>query len=134
MLRKILFCSMFLLLVAGLNVIADQYEQQPSTTQKSVTSTKTGNVTLTATLVDKATLAAKKMASLNVTVKGATIAHGADAHIHYQLDNGPIIATSDTKLMFANLSPGSHTLVVTVANHQHQPLSDPQTITFNIPQ
>jgi hypothetical protein len=54
-------------------------------------------------------------------------------HIHYQLDNGPIIATTSTKLSFHELSSGPHKITVMLAGNDHQPLGPQETLTVNIP-
>ena len=64
---------------------------------------------------------------------GTSHASLAAAHLHYQLDNGPIVATSAKTLEFANLTSGSHTITVYVADASHTPLSDQKTLTVTVP-
>jgi hypothetical protein len=56
-----------------------------------------------------------------------------EAHIHYQLDNGPIVATTVQKLTFHGLTPGKHTITITLAANNHAALTDPQKLDFDIP-
>ena len=98
--------------------------------------------TLKATLVDAAKKAEAKTATVQVTVSGISLidpdkTHGqakkGQGHLHYQLDNGPIIATTTTKLSFHGLSSGQHTLVVMLAGNNHEPLGPKEALTFQIP-
>ncbi len=98
--------------------------------------------TLEATLVDAANKAEAKTATVQVTVSGVKLidpdkTHGqakkGQGHLHYQLDNGPVIATTAPKLSFHGLSSGQHTLVVMLAGNNHEPLGPKEALTFQIP-
>jgi hypothetical protein len=98
--------------------------------------------TLKATLVDAAKKAAAKTATVQVTVSGVKLidpdkTHGqaktGEGHLHYQLDDGPVIATTTPKLSFHGLSSGHHTLVVMLAGNNHQALGPKEALTFDIP-
>ena len=97
--------------------------------------------TLKATLVDAAKKAAEKTATVQVTVSGVKLidpdkTHGpknGEGHLHYQLDNGPVIATTTPKLSFHGLSSGPHTLVVMLAGNNHEPVGPKETLPFEIP-
>src|SRR5512140_3838661 len=98
--------------------------------------------TLKATLVDAAKKAEAKTATVQVTVSGVKLvdpdkAHGqvkkGQGHVHYQMDTGPIIATTTLKLSFHGLSSGPHALVVMLAGNNHEPLGPKETLTFQIP-
>jgi len=54
-------------------------------------------------------------------------------HLHYQIDGGPVIATTATKLSFHDLAPGPHTVVVSLAGNDHRPLGPKRILTVNIP-
>jgi hypothetical protein len=54
-------------------------------------------------------------------------------HLHYQVDTGPIIATTTTKLSFHELSSGAHEITVMLVSSDHQPLGPRETLTVNIP-
>ena len=53
--------------------------------------------------------------------------------LHYQVDNGPVIATTTTKLSFHELSLGSHKITVMLVGNDHQLLGPRETLTLNIP-
>ena len=98
--------------------------------------------TLKATLVDAAKKAAANTATVQVIVSGVKLidpdkTHGqvkkGEGHLHYQLDNGPVIATTAPKLSFHGLSSGPHTLVVMLAGNNHEPLGPKEVLTFEIP-
>jgi hypothetical protein len=54
-------------------------------------------------------------------------------HLHYQVDDGPVIATTATKLSFHGLKPGAHKIVVTLAANDHSPLGPQQALEVTIP-
>jgi hypothetical protein len=54
-------------------------------------------------------------------------------HLHYQLDNGPVIATPTPKLSFHRLTPDVHTIVVTLAGNDHKPLGPQQKVMVTVP-
>jgi hypothetical protein len=79
---------------------------------------------LMAMLVDAEKKAKGKAATVQVTVKGIALIDPAkvnerprrgQGHLHYQVDNGPVIATTTTKLSFHELSSGGHRIVVMLA-------------------
>src|SRR5437764_72502 len=79
-----------------------------------------------------------RMATIKVDVKGVKLAKlgesktseaaykpgeaSRDDHLHYQLDNGPVIATPTDELTFADLPSGSHTVTVTLVDRHHNPV------------
>ena len=101
-----------------------------------------GTPTLTATLVDAEKKAQQKAATVDVKVTGIKIIDPAAAnekpvagqgHLHYQVDDGPIIATTTMKLSFHGLTSGTHKIVVTLAGNDHNPLGPQQTLDVTIP-
>jgi hypothetical protein len=97
---------------------------------------------LTATLLDSGMSAQRKQATVQVTVTGLEIVDPASVneqprtgqgHIHYQMDNGPVIATTNTKLSFHDLTPGQHTIVIMLAANDHTPLGPQETLTVTVP-
>jgi hypothetical protein len=101
-----------------------------------------GQPSLTAKLVDPETKAAKKEATVEVTTTGVAMTDPASVgekpapgqgHLHYQVDQGPVIATPTTKLSFHGLTPGAHSIIVTLAGNDHKPLLPPQTLNITIP-
>jgi len=98
--------------------------------------------TLKAVLVDAAKKAAGKSATVQVTVSGVKLIDPdktagqpkkGEGHLHYQLDNGPVIATTAPKLSFHGLTSGAHTVVVMLAENNHQPAGPKETLTVDIP-
>ena len=103
---------------------------------------KTGTATLAATLVDAEKKAAQKAATVQVKTTGirlidpATVGEkprAGQGHLHYQVDSGPIIATTATKLSFHELSSGPHKIMVVLAANDHSPLGPQQTLEVTIP-
>ncbi|HKY30213.1 MAG TPA: hypothetical protein VJM12_19945 [Pyrinomonadaceae bacterium] len=101
-----------------------------------------GTATLTATLVDAEKKAAQKAATVEVKTTGINLTDPAKAnemakagqgHLHYQVDGGPVIATTTTKLSFHGLSSGPHKIVVMLAGNDHTPLGPQQTLEVTIP-
>lgn len=98
--------------------------------------------TLDAVLVDPATSAKEKSATVQVKVSGVKLIDPAmsnkrvtsgQGHIHYQVDDGPVIATTATKLSFHELKPGKHTIMVVLANNDHSPAGPQQTLEVTVP-
>jgi Family of unknown function (DUF6130) len=112
-------------------------------TKKFVPASEGGHMpTLSATLVEPEKKAKEKEATVEVKVSGVHIIDPAAAHeqpkagqghLHYQLDNGPIIATTAEKLSFHELTPGEHKIVVMLAGNDHQPLSPQESLNVTIP-
>lgn len=103
---------------------------------------QTGSVTFRATLVNPEKQTLKKSAEVQVTVQGVKLTEPdattdqalvGQAHIHYQMDDGPVIATTSTKLGFHGLKPGKHKLLVMLAGNDHKPIGQPQMLDINIP-
>jgi len=95
-----------------------------------------------ASLVDPEQKAQEQTAAVEVKVVGIQLIDSAavneqpqsgQAHLHYQLDNGPIIATNTTKLSFHELSPGPHKITVMLVGNDHQLLGPKETLTLSIP-
>jgi hypothetical protein len=102
-----------------------------------------GDAKLTATLVDNDKNAARGAATIKVTVDGVKIVDPATAgekpmkgqgHIHFKLDEGPVIATTSTKLSFHELKPGEHRIVVMLAGNDHAPLGAQETLNVLVPE
>jgi hypothetical protein len=98
--------------------------------------------TLMAKLVDAEKKAKEKAATVQVMVKGIALIDPAkvnerprrgQGHLHYQVDNGPVIATTTTKLSFHELSLGEHRIVVMLAGNDHKPLGPQETLTVTVP-
>lgn len=98
--------------------------------------------TLTARLIDPEKKAKEKTATVEVTVGGVQMIDPAktgekplkgQAHLHYRVDDGPVIATTTTKLSFHELTPGVHKITVMLAANDHRPLGPQETLTVKIP-
>ena len=98
--------------------------------------------TLTARLVDAEKKAAGRAATVEVTTSGVELVDPAvsmekavagQGHLHYQVDQGPVIATPSAKLSFHELAPGAHTIVVVLAGNDHKPLGPQQKLTMTVP-
>ena len=131
----VLLSAVCLLALGGLSTTA--------TAQTTAASMKSQAApTLTATLVDAQKKAMKKEATVEVKVTGVQLIDPAkvnevpkagQGHLHYQVDSGPIIATTAPKLSFHELSSGDHKIVVMLAANDHTPLGPQQTLEIKIP-
>jgi hypothetical protein len=110
--------------------------------QSSGMAKKGSKPTLTATLIDAEKKAQKKTATVQVTVTGVVLIDPAkvnekprtgQGHLHYRVDDGPVIATTTTKLSFHELTSGLHHITVMLAANDHNPLGPEQTLDVNIP-
>ena len=90
-----------------------------------------GTVMMVAKLVNPEQRAAKGAATVQVTVTGAELVDPAtagetpvagQAHLHYQVDSGVVVATPIPKLSFHDLKPGDHVITITLAANDHTPL------------
>ena len=102
----------------------------------------TGQGVIAVTLLNAAQQASAKSATVDVKVAGlnlvdpATVGNVAQAgqgHLHYKVDDGPVIATTATQLTFQELSTGSHQITVWLAGNDNQLLGPYQTFTVRIP-
>lgn len=127
---------MVILGVAGL--VSGQHSSQPDKAETITGST----ATLTATLVDPDKKAKQKAATVAVKVNGIMLIDPARAgeqpkpgqgHLHYQVDDGPVIATTTTKLSFHGLAPGRHKILVALAGNDHVPVGPQQILEVMIP-
>ena len=106
------------------------------------TSTGANAMSLTATLVDPEAKAKKQAATVSVAIKGVRIVDPAisgekpikgQGHLHYQVDDGPIVATTAPKLSFHGLKSGTHSIMVQLAANDHSPLGPQQKLSVIIP-
>ena len=106
------------------------------------TLTDVSNFFITARLVDEKKNAAKRSATVEVTVQGIRLMAPAlpsgapgriQGYLNYQLDGGPIIATPIPKLSFYELSPGGHKIVVNLADDNHIPIGMPVMLRVTVP-
>ncbi|HYV07727.1 MAG TPA: hypothetical protein VFB82_24250 [Blastocatellia bacterium] len=97
---------------------------------------------MTAALVDPAKNALEKTATVKVEVTGVKLIDPAltnkrptkgQGHLHYRVDDGPVIATTAPKLSFHELTPGKHKIVIMLANNDHSPTGLEQTLEITVP-
>jgi hypothetical protein len=130
---------------------AQTYSQPPQDKEKKSThqhgtaatdASGKSSAVLKADLVEPEKKAKEKAATVKVEVTGlelvdpATVNEKAKAgqgHLHYQVDDDPIVATTTKKLSFHALSSGKHTIKVVLAGNDHSPLGPEQTLDVNIP-
>ena len=138
--RTIRLVSIAALLIFGLyaNIVAQDYGKQTTATA----SKQMGAATLKARLIDPEKKAKEKTATVEVTVGGVALTDPAkvgekpikgEGHLHYRVDDGPVIATTTTKLSFHELTPGVHKILVVLAANDHTPLGPQETLTVTIP-
>lgn len=66
--------------------------------------------------------------------KNGDVAKNGQGHLHYQVDSGPIVATPTDKIEFHGLTPGKHTITVTLANNDHTPIGMSQSLELTVPE
>lgn len=132
-------------MVLGINLVVGAQEKPThdhSDMTKKEMAKSSSQATMTAKLVDPEMKAQKKEATVMVEVKGVKLTDPAmakeqpkagEGHLHYQVDDGPVIATTTPKLSFHGLTSGTHKITVTLAANDHSPLGSPQTLTVTIP-
>lgn len=98
--------------------------------------------TMNAKWVDQDVKARKREATVQLEVENIELVDPAKfgeqpkpgfGHVHYQLDDGPVIATPSNKLSFHGLKPGEHRLKVVLAGNDHSPLGPEALLTVRIP-
>jgi len=101
-----------------------------------------GDAKLEAKLVDPEKKAKGQAATVEVKVTNVQLVDPGSVgeqpskgqgHLHYQLDQGPMIATPTPKLSFHGLTPGKHTIHVVLAGNDHKPLGPEQTLELTVP-
>src|SRR5262245_20633471 len=95
-----------------------------------------------ASLTDADAKAKKGEATVQVKVTGVQMVDPASVqekprdgqgHLHYRVDDGPVIATTAAKLSFHELSRGDHRIEVTLAGNDHKPLLPSEELRVTIP-
>jgi hypothetical protein len=99
-------------------------------------------VEFSAKLLDREKKAQAQEATVEVKVAGIQLMDPAavneqpqqgQGHLHYQVGNGPVIATTATKLSFHELNLGEQKITVMLVGNNHQPLGPQETLTVTIP-
>jgi hypothetical protein len=99
-------------------------------------------VEFSAKLLDREKKAQAQEATVEVQVAGIQLIDPAavseqpqqgQGHLHYQVGDGPVIATTATKLSFHELNLGEQKITVRLVGNNHQPLGLQDTLTVIIP-
>jgi hypothetical protein len=133
-----------LALTISLTAIAQDKPKSEAATQSAnqVVGQVGQTATMTASLIDAEKNARDKTATVEVRVTGVELIDPAmtnkqpmkgQGHLHYQVDNGPVVATTAPKLSFHGLSSGKHKIVVMLANNDHSPAGPQQTMEITVP-
>jgi len=139
MLKGVASIAMVSAVVLGLSIGAGAIERPKL---KVISSEAGATPELSAKLSDPEKKAQEHTATVEVRVAGIQLIDPAavneqpqqgQGHLHYQVDTGPVIATTTTKLSFHELSSGSHEITVMLVSSDHQPLGPRETLTVNIP-
>ena len=86
--------------------------------------------------------AKKAGATVEIKVSGIQLVDPASAHekpqagqghLHYRVDDGPVIATTAPKLSFHELSRGEHRFELTLVGNDHKPLMPTKTLRVTVP-
>ena len=139
-LKLVVFILM--ILAFGLSAAAQDKSKTETQSANQVVSQAAQTATMTASLIDAEKNAKDKSATVEVRVGGVELIDPAlttkkpvkgQGHLHYQVDDGPVVATTAPKLSFHGLSSGKHKIVVTLANNDHSPAGPPQTLEITVP-
>ena len=99
--------------------------------------------TFDASLENPEAKAQKAEATVKIQVSGIQLVDPASVqeqpkagqgHLHYRVDDGPVIATTAPKLSFHELSPGEHRFELTLAGNDHKPLMPSKTLRVTVPE
>lgn len=140
-LRLLVLLSVLSLVMLGVVHSADAQERY-GRTQHQGAKAAGHPLALTATLVNPEHNAKEHAATVQVNIAGVEMVDPAavkeepkdgQGHLHYRLDNGPVVATTATKLSFHDLPSGQHTIVVMLAGNDHSPLGPQTTLKVTIP-
>jgi hypothetical protein len=141
-LRFAAFVSLSIAFVLALGMPAAAQEKAKTGAPKASANQVVGQPTLSASLVDAEKNAREKTATVEVRVAGVELIDPAktskqpmkgQGHLHYQVDSGPVIATTSPKLSFHELTPGKHKIMVMLANNDHSPAGPQQTLEITVP-
>jgi hypothetical protein len=95
---------------------------------------------LSAALVDRLANAKKGWAMVETKVSGIELASSPksggsapEGHLHYKVDDGPVVATTATRLGFHALAPGVHHIQVQLVGSDHQPLGPVTNLDLRVP-
>jgi len=140
--RFVALASVLLLALTISLTATAQDKAKNETTLPSATLVAVQTATLTASLIDPDKNAKEKTATVEVSLTGVKLIDPAmtnkkptkgEGHLHYQVDDGPVIATTAPKLSFHGLTSGKHKIVVMLANNDHTPAGPQQTLEITVP-
>jgi hypothetical protein len=142
--RAIGMIALLSAMVLGLSIWVDAQDRPKLSEGAPQTQPGAGHPpALAAKLIDPEKKAKQQAATVAVQVAGVQLVDPAavheqpqpgQGHLHYQIDDGPVIATTATKLSFHELSFGQHKITVILAGNDHKPLGPQETLTVTIPQ
>jgi hypothetical protein len=101
-----------------------------------------GTPSLSISLVDEEANARKGNAIVVATVEDFELVDSASVreqprigqgHIHYRVDDGPVIATAATKLSLHELKAGPHRIEVVLVGNDHKPIGEAEVLKVTIP-
>lgn len=139
--RLVAFFLMLSAAVLSLNIATSAQDKSKTEPQK-INQAMDQSATLTAALIDAEKNAMEKTATVQVKVTGVNLIDPAmsnkrptkgQGHLHYQIDGGPVIATTTPKLSFHELTSGKHKIIVMLANNDHSPAGPQQTLEVTVP-
>jgi len=95
---------------------------------------------LDASLIDRDAKARKGWATIQVEVRGIDLVDSptgrpvdGQGHLHYRVDDGPVIATPTARLGFHGLAIGAHRILVELVGNDHRPLGPAKTLELTVP-
>lgn len=100
------------------------------------------SVGVVAVLVDADLKARKREATVQAKAVGIHIVDPAlvrdqpkagQGHFHFRVDDGPVIATTASKLSFHDLKPGVHTFTVQLAGNDHSVIATAAELMVTVP-
>ena len=141
--KRVVALASILMLALTISLTATAHNKAKNKTAlPSVNLIARQSATLTASLIDAEKNAKEKTATVEVTLTGVKLIDPAmtskkatkgQGHLHYQVDDGPVIATTAPKLSFHGLTSGKHKIVVMLANNDHTPAGPQQTLEITVP-
>jgi len=93
-----------------------------------------------ARLIDKEKNLARRLAVVEVEVKGVALADPTgsyplpgEGHLQFRLDNSAYILPLNDRIAFEALAPGKHTIEVSLADHNYQLLTPTVELQITVP-
>lgn len=68
-----------------------------------------------------------------VNLDGSSYAGSDMGLLEYRVDQAPVLATADTRVMFRDLMPGKHTITVSLVNTEYKELGAKVVLEVDIP-